>query len=252
MTVFYRIPALLITPWQDPESRRWHTVGELRHENDLYTFAYTGGALASPRFRYLGRMLDLHKKYYSQQLFPLFANRILNSSRPEYPSYVRWLAMNPDTENNPMQLLARSGGERATDDLYVFAHPEINEQGEMELFFLSNGLRYLSPDSLKRIEQLKTGDQLALRREVENDHDCFALLLETGEQIKAGYCPRYLNRDLGEIMDKTTVRLTVERLNPDAPIQFRLLCKAVFTLPSGVSLFSDSEYQTLDSELIAA
>lgn len=151
-----------------------------------------------------------------------------------------------------MQLLARSGGERATDDLYVFAHPEINHQGEMEMFFLSNGLRYLSPESLKRIEQLITGDQLALRRETENEHNCIASLLETGEQIKVGYCPRYLSRDLCKIIDKTTVKLTVERLNHDAPIQFRLLCKAVFSLPTELSLFSGSEYQTLDSELIAA
>ncbi len=244
----------LYIAWQDPQSRLWHTVGKLSHENNLYTFAYTRGASESPRFKYLGRMLDLHKKYYSKELFPLFANRILNSSRPEYPAYVRWLAMNPDTENDPMQLLARSGGERATDELYVYAQPEINNQGEMELFFLSNGLRYLSPDSLKRIEQLKTGDQLALMRETENIHDRFALVLETDEQIKVGYCPHYLSRDLCQIMEKTTVQLTVERLNHDAPIQFRLLCKAVFTLPAGLALFSDAEYQplALDSVLIAA
>lgn len=242
----------LYIAWQDPQSRLWHTVGQLSREKNLYTFAYTRGALASPRFKYLGRMRDLHKNYYSQELFPLFANRILNSSRPEYPDYVRWLAMNPDKENDPMQLLARSGGERATDDLYVYSHPEINDQGEMELFFLSNGLRYLDPASLHRIEQLQMGDRLALRREVENEHDRFALVLETDEPIKVGYCPRYLNRDLCQIMEKTIVQLTVERLNHDAPIQFRLLCKAVFKLPAGIVLFADDEYQLLGREVVAA
>lgn len=242
----------LYIAWQDPQSRLWHTVGQLSRENGLYTFAYTGGALASPRFKYLGRMRDVHKKYYSQELFPLFANRILNSSRPEYRDYVRWLAMNPDKENDPMQLLARSGGERATDELYVYAHPETNYQGELELFFLSNGLRYLDRVNLNRIEQLQVGDHLAFRHEVENEHDCFALVIETADPIKVGYCPRYFSRDLCQIMEKSTVKLTVERLNHDAPIQFRLLCKAVFKLPEGVKLFASDEYQRLDEEVVAA
>ncbi|WP_029151776.1 HIRAN domain-containing protein [Methylovulum miyakonense] len=242
----------LYIAWQDPKSRLWHTVGRLSRERDLYTFAYTQGALASPHFKYLGRMRDVYKTYYSQELFPLFANRILNSSRPEYPDYVRWLAMNPDKENDPMQLLARSGGERATDELYVYTHPETNDQGELELFFLSNGLRHLDPASLQRIGQLQMGDSLALRREAENEHDRFALVIETDEPIKVGYCPRYLNRDLCQIMENTTIKLTVERLNHDAPIQFRLLCKALFKLPPGFTLFGDDEYQLLGGEVVAA
>jgi len=243
---------ILYIAWQDSETRLWHTVGQLSRVNDLYQFAYTRGALASPRFKYLGRMRDLHKNYYSHELFPLFANRILNSSRPEYPDYVRWLAMNPSIENDPMQLLARSGGIRATDELCVYPHPEVNDQGQMELFFLSHGLRHLDQSSLQRIERLQSGDNLTLRREADNDYDCFALVLETDDPIKVGYCPRYLNRDLCRIMEKTAVYLTVERLNHDAPIQFRLLCKAVFELPKGFHLFADDEYQRLDREVVAA
>jgi hypothetical protein len=242
----------LYIAWQDPETRLWHTVGQLSRENDLYRFSYTQGALASPRFKYLGRMLDLHKTYYSRDLFPLFANRILSRSRPEYPDYLRWLAMNAEQASDPMQLLGRSGGQRATDELCVYPYPGSNAQGEMELFFMSHGLRYLEPVSLQRIDRLYSGERLTLRRESDNRHDCFALLLETEEPIKVGYCPRYLSRDLCRIMEKTDVRLTVERLNPDAPLQFRLLCKAVFKLSAGVTLFADDEYQLLKKEVIAA
>ncbi|MGZ8173631.1 MULTISPECIES: HIRAN domain-containing protein [Methylobacter] len=242
----------LYIAWQDPETRLWHNVGQLSRVNELYQFTYTQGALTSPRFKYLGRMRDLHKNYYSHELFPLFANRILNSSRPEYPDYVRWLALNPAVESDPMQLLARSGGLRATDDLCVYSHPEVNDQGEMELFFLSHGLRHLDPSNLDRIEQLQSGDQLALRLEADNEHDRFALVLETDDSIKVGYCPRYLNQDLCRVMEKTVVRLTVERLNHDAPIQFRLLCKVAFELPQGLQLFAGDEYQRLDRESVAA
>ena len=138
----------------------------------------------------------------------MFANRILNSSRPEYPNYVRWLAMDPVKENDPMQLLGRSGGKRATDELCVYPHPDMNTQGEMELYFLSHGLRYLDSNSLARINRLQVGDRLGLRRESGNHHDNFALILETDDPFKVGYCPRYLNRDLCRIMEKTKVQLS--------------------------------------------
>lgn len=155
-------------------------------------------------------------------------------------------------ESDPMQLLGRSGGKRATDELCVYPYPEINEQGEMELFFLSHGLRHLDQVSLQRIGRLHSGDPLAFRREDSNNHDHFDLALETEESTKVGYCPRYLNRDLCRIMEKTTVHLTVERLNHDASIQFRLLCKAVFALPLRFNLFADDEYLLLDKEVVAA
>jgi len=238
----------LYIAWQDPQTRLWHTVGRLTKETNAYCFAYTKGALSSSQFGYFGRMYDLHKKYYSHELFPLFANRILNSSRPEYPAYLRWLALDPETANEPMQLLARSGGKRATDELCVFPCPEINQHGEMELFFLAHGLRYLDPASLDRLAQLQTGERLQFRPEQTNAYDSFALILETEECTKVGYCPRYLNRDLHKLIGNTEIRLTVERLNHEAPIQFRLLCKTAFVPPSEIALFADEEYQLLYEE----
>ena len=240
----------LYIAWQDPQTRAWHTVGKLTKEQDFYCFVYTQGALSSSRFNYLGRMFDRSKRYYSRELFPLFSNRILNKSRSEYPDYLRWLALDGESNQEPMQLLARSGGKRATDELCVFPHPEQNAQGEYVLYFLSHGLRYLDQTALQRIETLTEGDCLTLRHE-KNDHDDFALVLETHEPVKVGYCPRYLNRDLWEVLDKKGVKLFVERLNHDAPLQFRLLCKAVFTLPAGFEVFSGGEYQVLAKELQA-
>jgi hypothetical protein len=242
----------LYIAWQDPQTRLWHTVGRLSRENNVYRFAYTQGALASPRFKYLGRMRDLHQSYLSRDLFPLFSNRILDRSRPEYPDYVRWLAIAPAEQYDPMRLLARSGGKRATDELCVYPHSEINARGEIELFFLSHGLRYLDPSALQHIDKLQSGDRLTLRRENDNAYDRFALLLETEEPVTVGYCPRYLSRDLCRVMEKTSVQLTVERVNRDAPIQFRLLCRAVFTPPSGFEMFADDEHLPLEKVAVAA
>jgi hypothetical protein len=242
----------LYIAWQDPQTRYWYTVGRLSRENGMYRFTYTQGALRSQRFKYLGRMHNLRQIYWSHELFPLFSNRILDSSRPEYPEYLQWLALDSKNQNDPLQLLARSGGKRATDELCVYPHPEINERGEIELFFLSHGLRYLNSSALQRINQLKSGDHLMLRRENENAHDRYALLLETDEPVTVGYCPRYLSRDLCRVMETSDVKLTVERVNQNAPIQFRLLCRAVFTPPLGFDMFADDEHQPLVKESVAA
>jgi len=60
-----------------------------------------------------------------------------------------------------------------------------------------------------------------------------------------------LNADLRKISE---IELIVERLNHDAPLQFRLLCKAVFKLPANVNIFQGGEYELLNVEpqLLAA
>jgi hypothetical protein len=138
------------------------------------------------------------------------------------------------------------------DQLCVYAHPEPNERGEIELFFFSHGLRYLDEKAWQRIDQLKSGDRLQLNRDDDNIHDRFALMVETEELIKVGYCPRYLNQDLRRVMDIAEVKLTVERANPEAPLQFRLLCKAVFMPPPGFELFASDAYKPLAGAAVAA
>ncbi len=235
----------LYIAWQDPETKLWHTVGELRKQNQFYCFSYTKGALVSPRFTFLGRMRDLSQHYISDTLFPLFTNRVLSNSRPEYPNYIRWLALDRQTQPDAMQLLARSGGFRATDDLCVYPSPEINENGEIELFFFSHGIRYLAPENLLQLNQLESGSALSFDTEKDNAKDSFALSIKTNQLTKVGYCPGYLSQDFHKLLNKTEIKISVERLNTDAPIQFRLLCRAVFKLPNGFQLFNDAEYLPL-------
>ena len=242
---------VIFIAWQDPETRRWHTVGRLTQEAGYYEFVYTRGALRSPRFTYLGRMIDLRKRYMSEALFPLFANRLLDRSRPEYPEYIRWLGVTQD-ENDPMSLLARSGGSRATDDLCVYPAPEPNPQGNVELFFFSHGVRYLNEHSLRRLAQLAPGERLYLRPEDDNAYDRYALVVESGDPVTLGYCPQYLTRDLRRVLRVSEVRLTVEKVNSDAPLQFRLLCKAVFANPIGFHLLAGDENLPLAQEAVAA
>lgn len=61
--------------------------------------------------------------YFSNHLFPIFANRLMSRSRPEYKSFVERLNISLE-EDDPMILLAWSEGKRATDSLAVFPCPD--------------------------------------------------------------------------------------------------------------------------------
>jgi hypothetical protein len=242
----------LYMAWQDPQTRRWHTVGRLDRDADgRYRFGYTRGALASRRFTYLGRMMDKAQVYFSDRLFPLFANRVLAEKRPEYPAYLSWMGVDQG-KPDPLEVLARSGGRRGTDELCVYPQVAPDLDGRMTLFFLAHGMRYLDPAEQSMVSALQPGDTLQLKAEEDNRHDRLALLLESGHAARVGSCPRYLNQGLRRVQQHTSISLVVETVNQDAPLQFRLLCKAVFTPPDGFDLYATDEHRLIAQSAMAA
>ncbi|MHC5731325.1 MAG: DNA-binding protein, partial [Nostoc sp.] len=122
-------------------------------------FVYTQGvkeAEEKSAFKALSSFPRLDEIYTSTQLFPVFANRLMSRSRPDYSSFIEWLNI-PNDENDPITILARSGGERETDSLAVFPCPEVDEQGQYHLYFFLHGLRHLPSSAIERINQLEFG-----------------------------------------------------------------------------------------------
>jgi hypothetical protein len=237
--------------WQDPQSRRWLTVGRLdRDSGGGYCFRYTQGANMSSRFSYLGRMIDRQQIYYSRELFPLFSNRLLGEKRPEYPAYLSWMGL--ESETDPLEILARSGGRRGTDGLCVYPKVEPDAEGRMILYFFAHGMRYLSEDEQAVIPRLSRGEPLQLKPEDGNTEDRHALVLASEGVTRVGYCPRYLSQDLHRILQRTPVDLSIEKVNDDAPLQFLLLCKAVFRLPEGRALYDADKHQPIAPRAMAA
>jgi hypothetical protein len=229
----------LYIAWQDADIRSWYTVGMLERENDAYRFQYTAGALDLPGFTPFGRMRNLYDVYYSRELFPLFANRILNKSRPEYRRYLEWLDVGDN--DDALLLLSRSGGARATDLLEIFEKPQRDDMGFYTLYFFSHGLRYLSDASRQYIDSLQQGDTLELVPEPDNDYDESAIALHGKQYIKTGYCPRYFLRDLHQARkENAEFSLEVAKVNKDAVLQMRLLCK--LRLKTSFDLFSGEEF----------
>jgi hypothetical protein len=240
--------------WQDQDIRRWYPVGMLTHRTNLYEFVYTKGAKDASGFIPFGRMNNLHKIYRSEELFPLFANRVLSRSRREYDQYVRWIGADVAPDDK-MLILARTGGARATDSLMVYAKPEPSERSEFDLFFLCHGIRYLPREAIDRIDRLKEGDDLYPMLDVLNPVDANAVSLRTTDPVWfVGYVPRFFALDVRtciQSIEPASVRLRVVRVNPDAPLQFRLLCRLTTPWPSGFESFSGPEFEPLvtkDSE----
>lgn len=239
--------ALYVT-WQDPDTRQWYPVGRLTHKNGTYEFAYTRGAKASKKFVPFGRMLDLGTVYLSNELFPLFANRMLPKSRPEYRDYLSWLGLEEGSADE-IEVLARSGGQRATDSLEIVPCPEPTSDNNYVAYFFAHGLRHMSEKDQQRVTTLNVSERVFLMRDVQNKADPMALLLRTDDPMSmVGYVPRYYSAEFSTVMDRVgqePVRVSVERVNPSAPSNFRLLCKFQSPWPLDFAPCSRGEFEPL-------
>lgn len=238
---------VLYLAWQDPTNHRWYPVGCLTLYNNVYRFVYTKGAEASRNFVPFGRMTNLKVIYESEELFPLFANRLLSPSRPEYQDYLKWLNIRKGGDS-PFVILSITGGIRETDLLEVFPCPERNSDGKYEIYFLNHGLRYFSEFAIERVNNLEPGNKLYLMHDIQNFYDSYALALRTQDPpILIGYCPRYLTEDLHKLLkqEHTKLEVFVEKINLDAPIQLRLLCKVISDWPKDFRPCSGEMYEPL-------
>jgi hypothetical protein len=242
----------LFLAWQDPEDRRWLPVGRLTFHRSVYQFVYTNGALESPRFIPFGGMTDLRVTYESDQLFPLFANRLLSKSRPEYRKFLDWLNVRDD-QDDPLALLALTGGLRETDCLELFPCPRPTGNNEYHIHFFIHGIRHLPEEAIRRIDELRKRDRLFLLQDLQNAYDPFALALRAADPPTfLGYCPRYLAEDIVALLSgygPDAAQVHVERVNREAPLQLRVLCEMTSCWPSDFRPCSGALYEPLVSRV---
>lgn len=239
--------------WQDPESRRWYPVGMLTQSNQTFRFVYTKGAAKAREYGFIpfGRMRDLYLEYESRELFPFFANRMLSISRPDYHDYMRWIGAEDD-KFNKILALSRTGGSRATDNLMLYMKPQPNECNEFDLFFLIHGIRHLPKVAIERVNALEVGDSLYPMYDILNEYDRDAVAIRTNDPSHfVGYIPRFFASDVKECISRNRpieCRLTVARVNRDAPFQLRMLCRFTSPWPESFYPCSGIEYEPLIQE----
>lgn len=238
--------------WQAPESRAIMPVGRLLAiDNGKYEFSYIHAAkLAKEKnFAPFVAFPDFDTVYRSEWLPALFSNRVMPSSRPDYPSFISQLGLAADAL--PLETLARSGGRRMTDTLEVFAPPSLNSASKPEMRILVRGVRHV-PGAEDAINELAVGDQLFVLLDRQNEKARYALLLRTESNRLVGYLPEYLAAELGKSDPNagTHIRVTVEKVNPaPAPIHHRLLCRV--ELPPGRPLFLGDQYAPIPKRAVS-
>ena len=107
----------------DPGKGGWSPIGRLEFDQGTYRFVYTKGVRTAAGFTPFNGMEDLEEIYESDELLPVFANRLIPKSRPEYQAYLRWSAFDPANPPDPIAILGVTEGIRQTDLIEVFPCP---------------------------------------------------------------------------------------------------------------------------------
>lgn len=216
----------LLLVWQDPDNRRFLPVAELHHLADgRFSFAYLEAARTHGSFFALDEYSDLDKVYVSDSLPVFFANRVMSPDRPDYGQYLEWLGLRgADPGDVPVEVLARTGGGRATDTFHVVDRPLRGEDHFESRFFVS-GLRHV-PGAATLLADVQPGDRLELRPEPDNVSNSKAVIIDVESRQQLGWVPDWLCGEVTEMIDQGwEIALVAERVNPDAPSHTRVLCR---------------------------
>ena len=194
----------LFLAWQDRgSSRRWFPVGRLDAdvEGPSYRFRYTGGAKLAKEatgFAPLASFPRLDEDYRSARLFSLFGNRVMWPSRPEFKDYLKSLDLSES--NDPIDMLAVSGGNRVTDSYEVFPKLVKNSDGDFVCRFFLHGGRHVASSAQERSASLRENEELHLALELTNPVGEPAVQIQTIDYHMIGWSPRYLAHDLSQAL----------------------------------------------------
>lgn len=207
--------------WKDPETRRYHEVGQFEALSDgRYVFGYLPDVAGIPGFHPLLQFPDVGRVYVSEVLPAFFANRVMSSNRPSYGDHLKWLGLEPGA--TPLEILARTGGPRATDTFHVVDSFELVD-GRCEGSFFVSGTRYKGFD----IGKLQHGEELSLEDDPSNPHNPQAILL-AADGNHLGWIPDWLVEDLHRFQEPGyLVRVYVDQVNLDSPPHLAVRCRLV-------------------------
>lgn len=241
----------LFVAWQSPApTRAWFPIGRLDVENnDDFLFRYTRGALDAQResgFEPLVSFPKFENRYESHELFPLFKNRVLDASRKDFAEYLGWLDLDP-LHADPIEILGLTGGERQTDSLEVFPKIVKHEDRSFSCRFFLHGLRHVSEPAREKANRLAPGSSLQVAVELNNPMGGLAIQLQTADGHMIGWAPRYLVRDLIDVINEhPEVSAAVVRVNEfGAPLARRILIELKGKLPADYEPMSSPPFQLI-------
>ena len=247
------MPKNLYVAWQDQDTRAWHTFARLRRIGGDYELVFTRGAERLQSIPMNLFNMDLSKRYKSEELIPLFQNRLPSRSRSDFRKMAKWLNLSGD--ENQFDLLSRFGLIPGTDSILIYPEPKI-DSGEYHLEFFVHGIRHMGEEALKHCGLIGEGDRLLPVLDVQNPADQNAVALRReGDSVLIGYAPAFYASDLKTLLSSPRIansaRITTVRNNEDAPTQLRLLCRFVSTVTPDFRALDTEEHKILVDEAAA-
>lgn len=215
----------LLLIWQDPQSRRFVRVGQLEElAGGRFVFRYLPAAREGG-FSPLVQFPKLDDVYVSEALPAFFANRVMSRHRDSYGVYRHQIGLETAGADTPVEVLARTGGQRATDTFHIVDDLQPSADGRVVGRFLASGVRYL-PGADERLRNMAPDQLLQLRDEPDNPVNPRAILIDVRDGAPIGHVPDWLVDDIHHLRDAASeITLVAERVNPDAPPHLRLLCR---------------------------
>lgn len=252
----------LIVTWQHPTTRAVSPVGVLSYDGVIYSFDYLLGADAVEGFKSLLGFSDRTESYASADLFPIFAQRVMDPRRPDFQRYVEDLGLREDA--SPWEQLTRSGGGKESDTLQLFPVPHFRD-GAWTCYILLHGMRHLlekdvllgdvkrarySPADFEGVlEGLIVGDQLVIEHERTNTFSDHALVATTTGQMPLGWVPDWFSGEVFELEKQGCLSLLVERANPiEAGWHMRLLVKMAADCAADYQFFGGDLWKLASAE----
>jgi hypothetical protein len=199
--------------WRDPESRAQHKVGELSFDGFQYCFQYDSSGVASARSRgfvLLPAFPDENKRYESVELFPTLVHRLPDAKRPDYGAVSNRFGLKPGM--HPFQVLRRTGGRLATDQLSFEEAPQQTSGGQTFQCYVA-GWRFYDGEST--LPELGPGTRVVLERDTTNRHDANAVAVFSTNGRKLGYIPAYHSElTASALAAGRQVRASIVQINP--------------------------------------
>lgn len=190
----------LLVIWGEPTAGNRSIIGHLARVGGQFKFWYERD-LAAARARGFALLPEFpeHRDdthpYVERYLFPLFAERIPALKRHDAKATIEaWGVERPDDQ---FEVLARSGGIRATDRLEMAEYRAADDDLTTPLEFRIAGRRHI--EGAERAE-LAVGCPVSLRPDRANPKDPQAVIVDRdGKQ--AGYVPRQYTSLFGRLID---------------------------------------------------
>lgn len=254
------MPPNVYVAWQEPKSRRWHTIAKLSRSSDRFQFQFTRGSSELGEVTKKLFNSNVADHYQSDQLIALFRNKIPPRGRSDFQQLATWLNLRGD--ESEFEMLGRFGLIPGTDGILVYPEPLIlGDRYELEFFLHgirhahgSENQKHLRADVFAWCASAKENDRLSAMLDVQNEFDANAVALRAADGTAiVGYVPRFYSSDVKKILSNQQLAegavFQIVRNNQDAPDQLRLLCKFSSQVERDFKPLADPEHELFSSNL---